>query len=263
MGVFPDATRATRATRRERAPTPRDRHDVHGAVIGERDAVDEASRGRSSSSRRAGSGVGIAFRERVNPRLLEPRARDVRRKRRASGRGDRARGWGGRDANATHHLDGFLRTWMTPRTLRQLERATPTRARASKAGNLRSSKPKKNDLVSASKTRPVSGEPSPSRDARFSTPPIANLRQRGGGCRRSRENFRRSAAVVSSTRLRTGASSPRRISEARGGRSAHSRPHPAHVRTVPSSAQPRSASRPLARLVPSRTHPRRLDSKRI
>lgn len=263
MGVFPDATRATRATRRERAPTPRDRHDVHGAVIGERDAVDEASRGRSSSSRRAGSGVGIAFRERVNPRLLEPRARDVRRKRRASGRGDRARGWGGRDANATHHLDGFLRTWMTPRTLRQLERATPTRARASKAGNLRSSKPKKNDLVSARKTRPVSGEPSRSRDARFSTPPIANLRQRGGG---ADARAKISAAPPLSSRVRVcepARRRPRRISEARGGRSAHSRPHPAHVRTVPSSAQPRSASRPLARLVPSRTHPRRLDSKRI
>ena len=260
MGVFPDATRATRATRRERAPTPRHRHDVHGAAFGERDAVDEASRGRSSSSRRAGSGVGIAFRERVNPRLLEPRARDVRRKRRACGRGDRARGLGERDANATHHLDGFLRTWMTPRTLRQLERAAQARARASKAGNLRSSKPKKNDQVtryqvSARKTRSVSANRREGADREPEAGPL--------GCRRSRENFCRSAAVVSLRVCEQARRRPRRISEARGGRSAHSRPHPAHLRTVPSSAQPRSASRPLARLVPSRTHPGRLDSKRI
>ena len=259
MGVFPDATRATRATRRERAPTPRHRHDVHGAAFGERDAVDEASRGRSSSSRRAGSGVGIAFRERVNPRLLEPRARDVRRKRRACGRGDRARGLGERDANATHHLDGFLRTWMTPRTLRQLERAAQARARASKAGNLRSSKPKKNDQVtryqvSARKTRSVSAN----RREADREPEAGPL-----GCRRSRENFCRSAAVVSLRVCEQARRRPRRISEARGGRSAHSRPHPAHVaRSRAQLSRVRPHARSLVSFLPGRT-PGRLDSKRI
>jgi hypothetical protein len=261
VGVFPDATRATRATRRERAPTPRDRHDVHGVAFGERDAVDEASRGRSSSSRRAGSGVGIAFRERVNPRLLEPRARDVRRKRRACGRGDRARGLGERDANATHHLDGFLRTWMTPRTLRQLERAAQARARASKAGNLRSSKPKKNDQVtryqvSARKTRSVSAN-------RREGAVIANLRLgRWGADARakisaapplsSRYAFanRRVVVRVGYPRREEGA---RRIPGRTPRTSARSR---AQLRRV------RPHARSLVSFLPGRT-PGRLDSKRI
>ena len=260
MGVFPDATRATRATRRERAPTPRHRHDVHGAAFGERDAVDEASRGRSSSSRRAGSGVGIAFRERVNPRLLEPRARDVRRKRRACGRGDRARGLGGRDANATHHLDGFLRTWMTPRTLRQLERAAQARARASKAGNLRSSKPKKNDQVtryqvSARKTRPVSGEPSLLGADRE---PEALL-----GCRRSRENFCRSPLssryAFANRRVVVRVGYPRREE---GARRIPGRTPRTSARSRAQLSRVRPHARSLVSFLPGRT-PGRLDSKRI
>jgi hypothetical protein len=256
VGVFPDATRATRATRRERAPTPRHRHDVHGAAFGERDAVDEASRGRSSSSRRAGSGVGIAFRERVNPRLLEPRARDVRRKRRACGRGDRARGLGERDANATHHLDGFLRTWMTPRTLRQLERAAQARARASKAGNLRSSKPKKNDQVtryqvSARKTRPVSANRREGAD-REPEAGVPTLARKFPPLRRCR--------VV--TRLRTGVvrvGYPRREE---GARRIPGRTPRTSARSRAQLSRVRPHARSLVSFLPGRT-PGRLDSKRI
>ena len=119
------------ATRGENASTRRGRRDVDILTFACHAAVENASRGHSSSSRRAGSGVGIVFRELVNPRTARAEETTGSRCARAADVTAARALAGGRDVNATHHLDGFPRTWMTPRTLRQLERGVQWTGRSS------------------------------------------------------------------------------------------------------------------------------------